>query len=46
MIMIVTNPDTKEIVEEVELSEEDKLDLDSAADRLRQCGYVVTFKEV
>lgn len=43
-MVTVIDSQTGEIVDEIQLSEEDRLDIDSATDRLRQCGYVVTVK--
>jgi hypothetical protein len=43
--MIVIDPQTGEIVDEIELSDDDRLDIDSATDRLRQCGYIIVIKE-
>ena len=41
-MVTVIDPQTGEVVDEIELSEDDRLDIDSATDRLRQCGYIVT----
>ena len=41
-VVTVIDPQTGEVVDEIELSEDDRLDIDSATDRLRQCGYIVT----
>jgi hypothetical protein len=40
MVMTVIDPRTG-VVDEIELSEEDKKNIDSASDRLIQCGYIV-----
>ena len=41
-MVTVIDPQTGEVVDEIQLSEEDRFDIDSATDRIRQCGYIVT----
>lgn len=41
-MITVIDSQTGEVVDEIELSEDDRFDIDSATDRLRQCGYIVT----